>query len=101
MYISCDFIFEMIDEWLLQTVTNSAKSYANTAYEGLKSSGHSDETSFVATELVCIYNALISYIQHIISMIIIMKFLSFGIAIAIGFKILAINIKVSKLLTVS
>ena len=54
MYISCDFIFEMIDEWLLQTVTNSAKSYANIAYEGLKSSGHSDETSFVATELVCI-----------------------------------------------
>ena len=70
VYISCDFIFGVINEWLLQTVTNSAKNYANTAYEGLKSSGHSDGTSFVATELVCTYtyvaNALISYIQHII-----------------------------------
>ena len=40
--------------FFLQTVTHSASSYAGAAWEMLKSSGNSDETRFVATELVCV-----------------------------------------------
>ena len=38
---------------VLQTVTHSAKCYANAAYERLKESGHNDEPNFIVTELVC------------------------------------------------